>query len=213
MAKTYAHLLDETALCILNWPDLWPPRHSNSLTQSQPLKGPWPRVEPPSPSLKPMVVSRLDAKKYVQQSRLLRLRYYPDADKEALMRELTLEFLRLALPEYVSNLSQLQSDALIADHFTEAHKQNFGEMDCLTFWSVLSILAGNDFYQLRYVNLWLQIEYRSKDVLLERLIQGLNVTMHNPWLAILTNNVGEETTYSNGTIIYEDNFGQIIRQE
>lgn len=198
-------LLDHNAHLLLAWRDLWPPSHDSGLPQAEAYKGPWEAI--PKPKLcKPMAVSREEARTLKWQSALLRERYLPD-DRPTLVANLA-EFMQLAFPDAASAHAGGHLGAWITRCLDRAR-----ERDCLKdyqqmYWPVLAAIGGDDFDRIPHVDLWLQIRYLGKDTLMERLIQGVNVSLRNPWLAVLTNTVEQTLTYTSGRVVHTDNLGE-----
>jgi hypothetical protein len=198
-------LLDHNAHLLLTWRSLWPPSHDDERSQSDPCKGPWEAIPKPE-RCKPMAVSREEARILKWHSILLRERYLPD-DRPTLVANLA-EFMQLAFPEAMAAHAGGHLGAWISRCMERATERDCPKDYQQMYWPVLAAIGGDDFDRIPHVDLWLQIRYLGKDTLMERLIQGVNVTLRNPWLAVLTNTVDKTLTYSSGQVIHSDNLGE-----
>lgn len=184
-----ADLLNENALLLLAWKSVWPPSHDGDMTAYTGASlGPWPNVEKPAWQ-KPLEVSRDQQVEMARKSALLRLD--DGAGSDEARRDRVAQFLRLAFPDRFGRMSRRDLDDWVAVRFEEAKVRGFGDDEAVIYWPVLAAIGGEGFADLNYVNLWLQIEYLSRDDLLDRLLKSANVTLQNPWIACLVKTVVE----------------------
>jgi hypothetical protein len=212
MVTDTRELLDHNALLLLAWRHRWPPRHDDDTRylQETSLKGPWPDIPPPE-WRRPLVVSRDRARELRARAFLARVRYFDEID-ETTLTLLLVDFLRLAFPDLHADRSEAELTIWITPLFERARARGYAQPEEYVYWPILATIGGDSFDQLPYVNLWLQITYLEKALLLEKLILGANVTLRNPWLAVLIGSGISEVRFEDGTIVRTDNLGtQVIK--
>lgn len=184
-----ADLLTENALLLLAWKSIWPPSHDGDMTSyTGASPGPWPNVDKPAWQ-KPLEISRTQQVDMAKKSALLRLDEGTISDETR--RRHVAQFLRLAFPDRFGPMADRDLDDWLAVRFEDARMRGFGDDEAVTYWPVLAAIGGEKFADLPFVSLWLQIEYLSRDDLLDRLLKGANVTLQNPWIAGLVKTVVE----------------------
>ncbi|MBE1237016.1 hypothetical protein IHV25_05075 [Phaeovibrio sulfidiphilus] len=182
-------LLNENALLLLAWRSIWPPSLDGDMSSAAgQYRGPWPKVG------KPQWVAPCEIAPEAfddMRARSLLLGWEPNAADDAELRARLARFLGLAFPERFGARKPADLDDWLMVRLDEARARGFGDDEALVYWPVLAALAGDDFARIPYVDLWLQIEYLSRDDLLDRLLRSANLSLRNPWIAALLASVRE----------------------